>query len=341
MKSSLPEEIQAFRDGRPEVGDYPASARARAQIRLARAATGTPRTGTPGAAARRLGARAAGRRWVRLGLAGCLGAGAAVAVTLAVLPGQSAGGMPGRGGGPHAEGTREPAARVLALAAATAAGQAPPASPVAGQYAYIKQIYNKGGTAQRCSTVAAVEWMSPAGSGRATQTSTSQGCGAPITQTWRAGAIPRDTSPDAWPANLHAWLGLPVSPAALQRAIVRRYEHGHPLASATFVYAGELLELDAPPALRSALFQVMKLLPGVQDLGPATDRLGRYGIAVGLDTGGVRSELIFSPATSRALEYQQVAVPPRQSGNNFDKPGTLFGYTVYVSTGVVNGERSP
>jgi hypothetical protein len=36
-----------------------------------------------------------------------------------------------------------------------------------------------------------------------------------------------------------------------------------------------------------------------------------------------------------------VAVPPQQNGNNFDKPGTLFGYTVYVSTSVVNGEQSP
>jgi hypothetical protein len=85
---------------------------------------------------------------------------------------------------------------------------------------------------------------------------------------------------------MYAWRGLPASPVALERAIVRRYEHGRPLTSATFVYAGELLELDAPPAIRSALFQVMKLLPGVQDLGPATDRLGRHGIAVGLDTGG-------------------------------------------------------
>jgi hypothetical protein len=84
----------------------------------------------------------------------------------------------------------------------------------------------------------------------------------------------------------------------------------------------------------------MKLLPGVRNLGPATDRLGRPGIAVGLDTGGVRSELIFNQATTRALEYQQVAVSPRQNGNNFDAPGTLFGYSVYVSTGVTNRERS-
>ena len=169
---------------------------------------------------------------------------------------------------------------------------------------------------------------------------TAGSCGPPISSAWRAGAIPRGTSPDAWPVNLYAWRGLPVSPGALERAIVRRYEHGRPLTSATFVYAGELLELDAPPAIRSALFQVMKLLPGVQNLGPATDRLGRPGIAVGLDTGGVRSELIFNQATTRALEYEQVAVSPRQNGNNFDAPGTLFGYSVYVSAGVTNRERS-
>jgi hypothetical protein len=55
----------------------------------------------------------------------------------------------------------------------------------------------------------------------------------------------------------------------------------------------------------------------------------------------VRSELIFNRATTRALEYEQVTVPPRQNGNNFDAPGTLFGYTVYVRTGVANHERTP
>jgi hypothetical protein len=260
-------------------------------------------------------------------------AGVAVAVALAVLPGQA----PVRG---PSRAARASAAEVLTLAATTAARQPSPAIPAARQYAYIKQIYNKGGTGRACNTVHALEWMAPDGSGRATQSSTAGSCGPPISSAWRAGAIPRGTSPDAWPVNLYAWRGLPVSPGALERAIVRRYEHGRPLTSATFVYAGELLELDAPPATRSALFQVMKLLPGVQNLGPATDRLGRPGIAVGLDTGGVRSELIFNQATTSALEYEQVAVSPRQNGNNFDAPGTLFGYSVYVSTGVTNRERS-
>jgi hypothetical protein len=79
--------------------------------------------------------------------------------------------------------------------------------------------------------------------------------------------VSRNTSPDAWPINLFAWEGLPTSPVALEQTLVRRYEGGHPLASATFVYAGELLELDAPPAIRSALFQAMKQLPGVQCQG--------------------------------------------------------------------------
>ena len=141
-----------------------------------------------------------------------------------------------------------------------------------------------------------------------------------------------------WPPDLLAWQGLPTSPAALERAIVRRYETSPRLrlTSGTFVYTAALLQLDAPPALRAALFRVLEQLPGVRAVGPAPDRLGRHGIAVGLVTTGTRNELIFDPRTSRALEEEQVAVPPRQDGNNYLPPGTVLSYVLYVNIGVVN-----
>jgi hypothetical protein len=265
-------------------------------------------------------------------LVGGVAAGVAVAVTLAVLPSQPGG--PGEVGGTRPGGAHASAAEVLTLAAMTAARQTPPAL-VVSRFIFISQIFNKGGTGQRCDTVNASESMYPDGAGSATQAPVAKGCGGSVTQSWRKGGIPRNTPPDSWPVSLYAWQGLPDNPAALEGAIVQRYEHGHPLASATFMYASDLLGLTAPPALRSALFKVIELLPGVQNLGPATDREGRHGIAVGLVVGGVRSELIFNQANAFALEYELVAAAPKQNGNNDDPPGTLFGYTVYLSSGAV------
>jgi hypothetical protein len=158
-------------------------------------------------------------------------------------------------------------------------------------------------------------------------------------QAWPRSAAPND-DPTSWPLNLVGWQGLPTSPAALKQAIVRRFENGathyfqngaaHDIA--TFAYAAAFLQEDAPPAVRAALFRVIERLPGVKNLGPTTDHLGRRGLGVGLAQGGERQELIFDPATSRALEEEIVAVGAPQSGNNDQPAGTVLGYTVYVTS---------
>jgi hypothetical protein len=89
---------------------------------------------------------------------------------------------------------------------------------------------------------------------------------------------------------------------------------------------------------RAALYRVIESLPGVANLGPVTDRLGRHGQAVGLVTSGTRDELIFDPASTVVLEEETVAVAPRQSGNNMLPPGTVLQYTVYLREGVVNSD---
>ena len=74
--------------------------------------------------------------------------------------------------------------------------------------------------------------------------------------------------------------------------------------------------------------------------GPATDRLGRHGQAVGLVTSGTRDELIFDPASTVVLEEQTVAVAPRQGGNNMLPPGTVLQYTAYLRAAVVNSDTA-
>jgi hypothetical protein len=121
---------------------------------------------------------------------------------------------------------------------------------------------------------------------------------------------------------------------------VRRFEGGHSRPSATFVYAATFLNAGSSAALRAALFRVIESLPGVQDLGPATDRLGRHGQAVGLVTSGTREVLIFDPASTVVLEREMVAVPPRQTGNNMLPAGTVLQYTEYLRAGVVNSDTA-
>jgi hypothetical protein len=340
MTPTPADEIAAFREARPEVSGCPPQARTRAQALLLAAAAAEQDTWWHRAAAPRWrdpawrGMAGRGRRLLAGGTvaAGAVAAGVAAALTLSLLP---------RSSPPAGPGVPASAAAVLRAAAATAARQPVAVIPGPGQYLYLKDVEMKGGGTlpARCQTMTGQEWMAADRSGRQTGQFPA-GCGHGFSQRWRAGAIPRGSI--SWPLDLLAWQGLPTSPAALERAIVRRYETSPRLrlSSGTFVYAAQLLQLDAPPALRAALFRVLQRLPGVQALGPATDRLGRHGIAVGLTTGGARNELIFDPRTSRALEEKQVAVPPRQDGNNYLPPGTVLSYVLYVSTGVVSSSTA-
>lgn len=339
MTPAPADEITAFREARPEVGGYPPQARTRAQALLLAAAAAEQDTWWHRAAAMRWrdtwrGMPRAARRLLAGGAvtAGAVAAGAAIALTLSLLPRSSPPGGPG---------VLASAAAVLRAAAATAARQPAAVIPGPGQYLYLKDVEMKGGGTMpaRCQTMTGQEWMAVDRSGHQVGQFPA-GCGHGFSQRWPAGAIARGSI--GWPLDLLAWQGLPDSPAALEQAIVRRYETSPRLrvSSGTFVYAAALLQLDAPPALRAALFRVLERLPGVQALGPATDRLGRHGIAVGLTTDGTRNELIFNPRTSRALQEGQVAVPPRQDGNNHLPPGTVLSYVLNVSAGVVSSSTA-
>jgi hypothetical protein len=248
----------------------------------------------------------------------------AAAVTIAVVPGSPAQPAPG---------SVTPASGVLAAAALTAAsGKAAGHLPLPGQYLYVKDISQKGtGTVPQtgCRGKSITQsWMARDASGREVITYPGGGC-KPVRVTFPKGKFP-------WWFGNYAASGLPTRPADLERAIVRHLEGGHARASATFVYASEFLDAGTRPALRAALYRLIEKLPGIEDLGPATDGLGRHGIAVGLVTQGSRNELIFDPATSAALELKMVAVAPKQSGNNHLPPGTVMEYDINVVSGIVN-----
>ena len=175
-------------------------------------------------------------------------------------------------------------------------------------------------------------WVAADGSGRQIGTFPARCASGDFDQSYAQGGLPWDLYGVVQAGTF------PTRPKALERAIVTRFEHGRSRPSATFVYAGTFLNAGLTAGLRAALYRVIESLPGVQNLGRATDRLGRHGQAVGLVTGGTREVLIFDPASTVVLEREIVAVPPEQSGNNMLPAGTVMQYTVYVREGVVNSD---
>jgi hypothetical protein len=98
--------------------------------------------------------------------------------------------------------------------------------------------------------------------------------------------------------------------------------------------ADNLKETDASPALRASLYEVAARIPGVELIGPATDRLGRHGVAVAYVDPKIheRHELIFDLRTSDLLGEEYVQL----DGNPYGYPaGTVTGYATYVVNTVV------
>lgn len=228
---------------------------------------------------------------------------------------------------------RATVAAVLAAAAVRAghgAGAGQPPGP--GQYLYVKEIVAKGlGSAHGCAAapVTVQAWVAADGSGRQIGTFPAP-CGKlSFAHTYRPGGL-------SWQLYGYVKAGsLPTNPAALQRTIVQRFEDGHSLPSATFVFAATFLNAGSPPALRAALYRVIESLPGVRNLGPETDRLGRSGQGIGLVTAGARAELIYDPGSTSVLAEETVAVGPPQAGNNRLPAGTVMQYTLYLHQGLV------
>lgn len=135
----------------------------------------------------------------------------------------------------------------------------------------------------------------------------------------------------AYPASSQ----IPTNPAVL-RNYLSRYDNGSG-PSTTFLIAGEFLQEGASPALRSALFQVIEDLPGVQLLGPVSDESGRPGSGVALESGtGVRYVLVVNTSTSAVLGLKAMAGPSYSIGGTQVPEGTVVDFTNFGSTGVTS-----
>jgi len=190
---------------------------------------------------------------------------------------------------------------VLDALATVAAGRSPTSlAPGPGSYLYVLDIELKGappggGTSMPCGSVIRQQWLASDNSGR--QVINQPGCAqeGQIVQSWGRGG-------NGINFDYLGWEGLPTVPAAMEAAIVQRFEGGKANNVITFQLATTVLNVAAPPAVRAALFRMLATLPGVRYLGKVTDPLGRTGDTIALVKKPDDIVAMFDPKTSQVLD---------------------------------------
>ena len=248
--------------------------------------------------------------------------------------------------GNHGQGTQSAAAaRVLRHAAGVARVQPAPITLARGQFWYTKSVSAYQVIAGDRHPWVALDpkvreiWQGPTGGLIRETSAPPQFLSALDREHWIAAGRPQVSAPSSTqelpPARA---LDLPTNPDALYAKL-----HDEAVGNANgtememLTEVGDALrETAASPALRASLYEVAARIPGIELLGPTTDRLGRHGVAVAYSSSDAheRHELIFDPRTSALLGEQYESL----DGNVFGYPGgTVTGYATYISTGVVDG----
>jgi len=193
------------------------------------------------------------------------------------------------------------AGAVLDALAAVAAGR-PPATlvPGPGKYLYVLDIELKGappggGTSMACGSVIRQEWLAGDSSGR--QVMEQPGCGQQgrIVQRWPTGG-------NGLTFDYFDWEDLPTQPAAMEAAIVQRFEGGDANDAMTFLIATSVLNVAAPAAVRAAVFKMLATVPHVHYLGKVRDPLGRTGDTIALVKKPDDLVAMFDPKTGQVLD---------------------------------------
>ena len=100
-----------------------------------------------------------------------------------------------------------------------------------------------------------------------------------------------------------------------------------------------LSEVAMPANVRRAMLEALPLVPGVEELGEASDATGRRGIGYARLVEGQREEIVVDPKTATMLE-QRTIVAERGAVRGFDT-GDVVGRSTYLQRAVVEraGER--
>lgn len=136
-------------------------------------------------------------------------------------------------------------------------------------------------------------------------------------------------------------LDLPTDADRLYQRLRRAAERGGGSGpdDELFTIVGDLLRAAPIPSdLRGALYRVAARVPRIRAVGEVRDAAGRRGVGIGRDDQGVRSILIFDPATAELLGEEDVLL---EGAEYVDAaPGTVIGEAAYLEAGVVDSTRA-
>jgi hypothetical protein len=283
-------------------------------------------------------------------VAGVAAAGLAVVAAVALLPG------PPWSPGSHTGSPRgfAPAAAVLlAQAAAAAARQPAGPAPGRGQYLYTEILLHgvpSPAASVPAGSATARVWLARNGTGREVTRTCDPRCHLGVLLIPGTRSDPLDFAAFGFPlVNPQDAARLPADPAALRSLISGYWQREIPTyrgVLGTADLAGGFLAVVARPAVRAALYRMIEGLPGIQNLGPMTDPLGRHGVGVAVTKDGIRVEIVYDPVTSAVLEERSVAVPaasgraPARSADSGRFTGTVVSYVVFAVTGLVGSDTA-
>jgi hypothetical protein len=235
------------------------------------------------------------------------------------------------------------AAQVLLKAAASAERQ--PDTTGTGRYQYVEtsgwglvaEVSNRGTSVAVVPTLRQ-QWIAADGSGRLIQRPQAPQFPNPADRKKWAGGYLLGSDHAFGPGGLGPiWQpgSLSTEPSVLRRQLEKGYSGGSaPLSSVSELYD----EQPVSPAVRAAILRMLAAVPGLRYDGTGTDRVGRSGIGISLETSRFRYVLIFDPVTGQLLDSELVVLTKSQ----LDLPVPFVtGYTVYLASGRTNQTTVP
>lgn len=212
-----------------------------------------------------------------------------------------------------------------------AAGAEAVPQPGPGEFYFleIRRTLEDGNTVEKY-------WWAPDGSGRIQAESSTDAYGVPESGVWGPGETP-DRPPFGGDLS-----GLSSDPEVLARQLQMRSASagGSPQPDVTpgpgqapetgghWRAVTHLLEVPyVTPAQRAALYEVAKAIPGVEDLGPVTDPVGRAALGLRLDSEGTVQTLYFDRETRLYM------------GSRFTGGGSIM-QEIVVAAGIAGGTDS-